>query len=56
MRTRIFKISTAEMWTMHNKKELIHFIETETNTYVPDKLCIEQLIKYLPADNYCWIK
>ena len=53
---RIFKISTMEMWTVHNKKELVKLIEQETQIYVSDKLKIEQLIKYLPTENYCKVE
>lgn len=56
MIVRIFKISTMEMWTVRNKKELVKLIEQETHTYVSDRLNIEQLVKYLPMDNYCRVK
>lgn len=49
---KVFKISTMEMWTMHNKKELVRFIEQETDHYVSIKMTIDQLMKYLPAENY----
>ena len=50
---KIFKISTMEMWTMHNKRELVQFIERETYKYVSSTMTIEQLMKYLPVENYC---
>lgn len=53
---RVFKISTMEIWTLHNKAELIKLIEQETDMYVSDKLTINQLMKYLPMENYCWVK
>ena len=53
---KIFKISTAELWTIKNKNKLIDFIEQETGTIAPRKLTIKQLIKYLPVENYCLIK
>ena len=56
MIVRIFKISTMEMWTLRNKKELIKLIEQETDVYVSDRLKIEQLVKYLPTENYCFVK
>lgn len=56
MITKIFKVSTKEMWTLQNKKELIYFIEREMNIYVSEKLTIEQLLKYLPKENYCEAK
>lgn len=56
MITKIFKVSTKEMWILQNKKELIYFIEREMNIYVSEKLTIEQLLKYLPKENYCEAK
>ena len=52
MIVKIFKISTAEMWVIPNKNNLISFIETEINTPIPRKLTINQLVKYLPVENY----
>ena len=56
MIVKIFKVSTAEMWTLRNKKRLILFIERETGRFVPEKLTINQLIQYLPVENYCRVK
>ena len=56
MIVKVFKVSTAEMWTMHDKKALIKFIEQETGQYIPEQLTIEQLIKYLPVEDYCRVK
>ena len=53
---KIFKISTAEMWALRNKKSLILFVEKETGTLVSEKLKIEQLVKYLPVEDYYWVK
>lgn len=53
---KIFKVSTAEMWTLKNKKRLIWFIEKETNSLIPKTLTISQLIKYLPVEDYCRVK
>ena len=53
---KIFKVSTAEMWTLRNKNRLMHFIETETGTLVPNRLTIDQLVKYLPVEDYCRVK
>jgi hypothetical protein len=53
---QVFKISTMEMWTMHNKNELVQFIERETNGYVSSTMTIEQLMRYLPIENYCRVK
>jgi hypothetical protein len=56
MIVKIFKVSTAEMWTLRNKKRLVWFIERETGIFVSEKLTINQLIKYLPVEDYCRVK
>ena len=56
MIVKIFKISTAEMWTIRNKDALVKFIEQETKNCVPLRLAIDQLVKYLPVENYCRVK
>lgn len=53
---KIFKISTMEMWTVRNKKELIKLIVQEIGTNVSDTLSVNQLLKYFPIDDYCKIK
>jgi hypothetical protein len=53
---KVFKISTMEMWTVHNKAELIKLIEQETGIYVSNKLSIDQLMRYLPIENYCRVQ
>lgn len=53
---KIFKISTAEMWTLKNKERLIAFVERERDIVVPHTLSITQLIKYLPVENYYRVK
>ena len=53
---KIYKISTMEMWTLKDKKALIDFIKMETNITVPANFTINQLIKYLPIENYHRVK
>lgn len=53
---KIFKISTMEMWTIYKKDSLIKLIEQETSVYLSKKFTIDQIIKYLPIDDYCIIK
>lgn len=53
---KVFKISTAEMWTIRNKKALVKFIEQETESYASERLTIDQLIRYLPIEDYCRVK
>ena len=53
---KVFKISTSEMWTMRDKKALMQFIKQETDVYVSDKLTVDQLMRYLPIEDYCRVK
>ena len=53
---KVFKISTSEMCTMNDKRELIKFVEKETESYVSDRLTIEQIMRYLPIEDYCRVK
>ena len=56
MIVKVFKVSTAEMWTMRDKKALVQFVEQEIGSYVPKRLTINQIIKYLPVEDYCRVK
>ena len=56
MIVKVFKVSTAEMWTICNKRALVQFIEQETGLCVSVKLTIGQLMKYLPVEDYCRVK
>lgn len=49
---KIFKISTREMYTFKNKFWLHQFIQTETNKHPSLSLTIDQLVCYLPVENY----
>jgi hypothetical protein len=53
---KIFKISTMEMWILRNKKDLVRFIEQETCKYLSLTMTIDQLVKYLPVENYCRVE
>ena len=53
---KIFKISTMEMWILHNKNALIDFIEQEMDLLAPKNLTINELIKWLPVENYYRMK
>lgn len=53
---KIFKINTKEMWTMRNKMGLIKFIYHETGYCLSNTMTINQIIKYLPKENYYRIK
>lgn len=52
---KIFKISTKELYTFHNKTELISYIRNVTGIPVFRNITIPQLLEYLPKENYCRI-
>lgn len=52
MIVRIFKISTAEMWTLKNKQELLRFIKQEINMIASSNLTIQKLTSYFPVEEY----
>ena len=55
MITKIFKISTKEMFTFKNKSELIVFVYEVTGS-VPANATINDLTKMLPKKDYCRVK
>lgn len=50
---KIFKVSTKELYTFNNKRELYDFITSSTNRYPSFNTTIGELIKYLPVEDYC---
>ena len=53
---KVFKITTMEMWTLRHKKGLMEFIEQEVDVILPSSFTINDMIKYLPKENYCRVK
>lgn len=53
---KIFKISTKEMYTFNNKRELFDFIKKIVNMPIFYNKTISQLVEYLPVEEYCRIK
>lgn len=53
---KIFKVSTKELYTFHNKAELLNFIRNTVGIPVFCNVTIPQLLEYLPKENYCRIK
>ena len=49
---KIFKIDTLQMCTIRHKKALIKFIKDELGIYLSSEMTIDQLIKYLPVEQY----
>jgi hypothetical protein len=52
---RVFKVSTKEMYKFQNKYELYMFVREVTNRYPSYSNTIDQLIGYLPVEDYCRI-
>lgn len=53
---KIFKVSTKEMYTFRNKRELFNFIRGVVDIPIFYNQTIPQLLKYLPKENYCKIE
>lgn len=49
---KIYKLSTRELWTMHNKNALVDFVTNEIGLRPSCSLTIPQLIQYLPVEDY----
>lgn len=49
---KIFKISTKEMYTLKNKYELYMFIKGQTNICPGFNNSINELIQFLPVEDY----
>jgi hypothetical protein len=52
MIVKIFKISTKEMYTFRNKYALHNFVQTSTNRHPSLRSSINELVKYLPVEDY----
>ena len=53
---KIFKIDTLEMCVMRHKRSLIQFIKDETGMHLSSEMTINQLMKYLPVEQYYRVK
>lgn len=53
MVVKIFKVSTKELYTFKNKFELYNFITLTVNRYPSFNVTVNELIKYLPVEDYC---
>lgn len=53
---KIFKVSTAEMWTFRNKEALRKYVVSNVLCAPKDNATINELIQYLPVEDYCRVK
>lgn len=49
---KIFKLDTLEMCTIRHKIALIQFIKDELGLYLSSDMTINQLMKFLPVEQY----
>lgn len=53
---KIFKVSTKEMYTFKNKIELFNFVKNKINKPIFYNKTIQDIISYLPNEDYCRVK
>lgn len=53
---KIFKVSTQEMWTFYNKKTLRKYVVSNVFCAPRPNATINELINYLPIEDYCRVK
>lgn len=56
MIVRIFKISTAEMWTFYNKQAFREYVIQNILCAPSKSATINELMQYLPVEDYCRVK
>ena len=49
---KIFKVDTLEMCIIRHKRALVKFIKDEIGIYLSENMTVNQLIKYLPVEQY----
>ena len=52
---KIFKVSTKEMWTFRNKNALRRYVMQNVLCIPKTNATINELINYLPVEDYCRI-
>ncbi len=53
---KIFKVSTAEMWTFYNKAALRKYVIQNVLCIPQPNATINELVAYLPVEDYCRVK
>lgn len=53
---KIFKVSTAEMWTFKNKKAFRKYVVSNVLCVPPTNATVNELMRYLPVEDYCRVK
>lgn len=53
---KVFKVSTAEMWTFRSKEAFRKYIISNVLCVPKDNATINELMQYLPVEDYCRVK
>lgn len=53
---KVFKVSTAEMWTFRNKEVFRKYVISNALCAPKTNATIDELMKYLPVEDYCRVK
>lgn len=53
---KIFKVSTAEMWTFHSKEAFRKYVVSNVLCAPRINATISELMQYLPVEDYCRVK
>lgn len=53
---KLFKVSTAELWTFYNKQSLRSYVIKNVLCAPKQNATIRELIGYLPIEDYCRIE
>lgn len=53
---KIFKVSTAEMWTFSSKAEFRKYVVSNVLCIPKPNASINDLMKYLPVEDYCRVQ
>lgn len=53
---KIFKVSTAEMWTFGSKEAFRKYVVANVLCVPKPNATIDELMHYLPVEDYCRVK
>ena len=53
---KIFKVSTAEMWTFYNKAAFRKYVMANVLCLPKPNATVSELMGYLPVEDYCRVK
>jgi hypothetical protein len=56
MTIKVFKISTAQMWTFYNKQAFREYVMQNVLCAPKPNATIKELMQYLPVEDYCRVK